>query len=64
MKKIIFLFLSLILLTACQAKQIPNNTNAAKEDIIVNQYHFYQGAINKAEDAKEKMENINININD
>lgn len=64
MKKIVFLFLPLILLTACQAKQIPDNATDPDENTIVNQYHFYQGAINKAENAKEKMENINININE
>ncbi len=58
MKKIFFLLFSLVFLSACQNKQVE------KEDIITNQYHFYQDAINQAQNAQNQVENISVNVNE
>ena len=68
-KKIFILFILVILLTGCQKKNIEasnNNVNASSTDtnasnFITNQYQFYKGAIDKAEEAKEKLENTSTN---
>ncbi len=69
MKKLILLLLTATLLSGCQKANIEvnnNNTNASSTDtnasnFITNQYHFYKGAIDKAEEAKEKLENTSTN---
>ncbi len=58
MKKIFFLLFLLVILSACQNKQLKN------EDVITNQYHFYQDSVNKAQNAQNQLQNISLDVNE
>ncbi len=69
MKKFFILFILAIFLTGCQPTntEVTNNnatatsTDTNASNFITNQYHFYKGAVDKAKDVKEKLENTSTN---